>query len=122
MNNADEAYAPPKTDLQGEFSSSGKGWKLLATWTVILVVINLFLSFVVAASQAKFESIDILISFVIGNAIVLPFIVLILSQIWKKYRNGRSRVKAILYPSYLVLFSQVASLFTLISEVADKTS
>ena len=122
MGSSDDVYAPPNSDPKQGDSSKSKGWKLLAVWTCILILINLFLSFVVTASQAEFNSAGNLIGFIFGNAVGLPIIVLLLSQIWKKHRNGRSRVKAILYPSYLVLITQGMAFLNLVSKVAEKST
>ena len=122
MGNNDDVYAPPGSDPQPGESSKSRGWKLLAVWTCILILINLYLAFIVTASQAEFKSLGTLIGFVIGNAIGLPFIVLLLSQIWQKHRNGRSRVKAVLYPSYLVLITQGMAFFNLVSKIAGKST
>ena len=120
MKSSDNAYEPPASNIEVDESKEKQAWALLAVWTTVLVIINLSLSFVVSASQLDGKSIEFFVGYVFGNVLGLPIIVFALSQIWKKHRNGRSRIKAFLYPSYFVLFSQGVSFFSLIGEIANK--
>jgi hypothetical protein len=120
MNQTQQAYLAPDSDLEAELEPEHKSWILLATWTVMLTAINVGLSIMTTLIRADFESIDLLLAFVFGNVIVIPATVLVLSQLWKKFRNGRSRVKAFLYPGYFVLFAQFGPVFDLISENVGK--
>lgn len=90
-------------------------WKILAIITIVVIMVNGYLSFVVSANQLNMK-LDMLIPYVIGNILGLPIIIFLLSQIWKKHRNRRSRIKSILYPSFLVLFLLIFSFIGLISD------
>ncbi|MGI0118296.1 hypothetical protein [Zooshikella sp. RANM57] len=120
MEENTNAYKPPNLDIEPNKPENNKGWIFLAIWTIALIIINITLSFILSIGQLDGKSIGLVIGFVFGNVLGLPIIILALSQIWRKHRNVRSRIKAILYPSYLVLFSQVSSFFSLVSEVANK--
>lgn len=120
-NHTQQAYLAPDSDLEEDLAPELKSWILLATWTVMLTVINVGLSIMTTLIRADSESIDLLLAFVFGNVIVIPVTVLLLSQLWEKFRNGRSRVKAFLYSGYFVLFAQFGSVFDLISENVGKT-
>lgn len=115
-----EGVAEQANSVERVESEEKKGWVLLFIWSFIVITVNSYLSFLVVASEGDFKSIDILISYIVGNVLGFSIIVLVVSQIWKKFRNARSRVKAILYPSYLVLFAQGAAFFQVISKIAQQ--
>ncbi len=69
---------------------------------ILVVLINIFFSL---AFAPKVNSIPLLLSFVFGRVLAFPIIILLLSQIWAKHRNGRSRVKALFYGSLAMSLS-----------------
>ena len=106
MDKSNQAYETPTSNVQVNEESQPTAWKVLAAWTAALIVVNTCLSYVSAVSRDPPVPPETLFGYVIGNALGIPIIVLLISQIWRRFRNGRSRVKAILYPSILVLLTK----------------
>ena len=118
MTTAQQAYAPPGAELEHGDRPAAQGWRLLALWTACVTLLNLCLSVFTCLVQGSFSSIDVLLAFVFGNVFVIPLLILALSQLFRKHRNARARVKAFLYPGYFVLLSQLGTLFSLLGDVS----
>ena len=117
MTTAQQAYAPPGADLGDAGQPATREWGLLAFWTAFVTLLNLCLSIFTCLVQGGFNSIDVLLAFVFGNVLVIPLIILALSQLFRKHRNARARIKAFLYPGYFVFLSQLGTLFSLLGDV-----
>lgn len=61
------------------------------------MVVDGAIPFVVHANNADFTSVGVLVWFVLGIVLGIPVVVLVVSQLLKKLRNGRARVKVALY-------------------------
>ena len=105
MVDSKDAIEPPKSTVEASEETSPAPWKTFAAWTAVLVLVNIILSVVAALSRDPPVLPDAFVGYVIGRALGLPIIVLLVSQIWKRFRNGRSRVGAIFYSSLIILFS-----------------
>jgi len=121
-NPADDSNRSVEQDAQSKDTSHTNKWKLLALWAFILTLVNIFLSLAVIAAGLEFKSVSLLVGFVVGNTLGIPCIILVLSQLWPRFRHARARVKAVLYPTYLVFVSLLVSFVTLAGDIADKTS
>lgn len=95
-------------------------WGFLAFFTIIIITINGYLSFVVSSNELVNPK--TLLSYVFGSVLGLPILILVLSQIWKKHRNNRARVKSILYPSLLILLGLVVSFIDVGSKNIEETN
>jgi len=120
MTNRRDPYSPPQTKLSDSEVAENRRWKLLTVWCLLVLTVATFLSFVVYGNHGGLRPLGVTIGYLIGNVFAFPLIVLAWSQFWKKHRNARSRVKAVLYPAYLVLLAQGASFFQLLGEIARK--
>jgi hypothetical protein len=109
LNKDDDIYQPPRSNVELVEAESEKGWAGFAVLALLVIIFNTFLIFSSVENPEEFNYVSSLISYVLGGVLGLPIIVFAVSQIWKKRRNGRDRVKAILYPSLLILISQLAS-------------
>jgi hypothetical protein len=109
LNQDDDIYQPPSSNIEKDEGENNKSWAGLAAFTLLVILFNTLLIISTIDDPEEFKSVSGLIGFVLGGVLVFPIIFFAVSQIWKKWRNGRDRVKAILYPSFLVLFSQLAS-------------
>ena len=117
MTTAQQAYTPPGAELEHDDRPAIRSWRLLALWAACLTLLNLCLSIFTCLVQGGFNSIDVLLAFVFGNVLVIPLIILALSQLFRKHRNARARIKAFLYPGYFVFLSQLGTLFSLLGDV-----
>jgi hypothetical protein len=111
LSKDDDIYQPPNSNIEIEYGENKRSWERLAAWTLFVIAFNTLLIIASIDNTEEFQSTSSLFGFIFGGVLGLPFIVFAVSQIWSKYRNGRDRVKAILYPSFLILFSQLASCF-----------
>ena len=117
-----DPYHPPQTELTEDGADKNSAWKWLAFWCLLFLGIATLLSFALFTTRNGPQPINLTIGFIIGNVWAFPLIVLALSQFWKKYRNARSRVKAMLFPTYLVLFAQVAAFVQMAGDLTQKAT
>jgi cation transport ATPase len=94
-------------------------WKLLAIWCLVVVIINFLLFTILILFQANIRIIGGPLGTIFTFVIFYPLFILLLTQIWGKYRNARSRIKAILYTSYVIVIVNLSPLLEVINNVAE---
>jgi hypothetical protein len=73
---------------------------MLKVLIIIVVILNASLAYKFAPEM---KSLDLTLAYVAGLTLGFPFVVLVISQIWTKYQNTGSRVKALFYSSLVIL-------------------
>lgn len=102
MNKPANRYATPEANLAPEpEQKKQKRWIGYAVLAAIVVLMNCFLATVVLARD--FPNQATLIGGVVGYVFGMPLLVLGMSQFFRQHRSGHARVKAFIYPSYVVL-------------------
>ncbi|WP_193162456.1 hypothetical protein [Microbulbifer hainanensis] len=111
----DNIYSAPQAEVTRN-SEPKKRSKLLIAFSILLVVINGFLTVPLiripeALPQASAQG------YVIGqlsSVILIPFLIVGLFQIGKGFRNPASRVKVFFWASVVILLSKFGNLLTLL--------
>lgn len=118
MNETSSPYETPKTNLEAGGAEPPKASVLVICITVILVLINLFLAFVLGAAKGEFSgNIAGLVGYAMGSALMMPVIFVGIGSIWKRYRNKRSQTKILMWGSVLVLFSHIGNFANLAAQL-----
>ena len=80
---------------------------LLVILTLLLLCLNIFLSFIIAKGS---------IGFVLGQVLFFPLLIVGIFSLFKESRNWKSRVKVFYYTSWIVLFSLFGNLINYVKE------
>lgn len=112
---SENPYQAPLTSIDDEKSSPiiSKPGPILITITILLVVINLFLSFIVVSSiqgVGGSYSTGYSIGYIVGRTFFVPIIIVALFQAGKRFRNKRSQTKIFMWSSVVVLLSLLGNI------------
>jgi hypothetical protein len=80
--------------------------KIVIFISIILILVNSFISFVLGGGS---------VAYLLGNVFLLPLVVIVISSLFKVYRNWRSRWLIILNTMLIVLLSLFGNFISNIS-------
>ena len=116
-----EVYQTLSSDISQAYQSK-RHWKLLALWCFAIVVINSILAIVESLYFFSGNAVSVSLGYLFGNVLVVPLIVLVISQCFKRFRTNRTRVKGVLYPSYLILLLKSVYIFQILAVVGIQSN
>lgn len=100
---------------QGVLMTSSKPSTLLIGFIIILLLINFFLSFLLASMSLPSTDMAGKIGYIMAQVILFPMLVVGVFQIGYQFRNTKSRYKIFMWSSLLVSLSICGNILSIIT-------